>query len=94
MSSESQFQTLNLSRRSALRSGLFVAGAAVAGALAATAGPAAAAKMSQKAVNYQETPKGRARCDNCAQWQAPAACKLVDGAISPSGWCTVYTPKP
>ena len=57
--------------------------------------PAAAAnKMAQKAVGYQETPMGKARCDNCLQWQAPAACKLVEGAISPAGWCHIYAPAP
>jgi hypothetical protein len=93
MSDEVRFQTLNLSRRSALQRGLFVAGAAVVGAMAATGGATAAAKMAQKAVNYQPTPKGRARCDNCSQWQAPDACVRVDGAISPAGWCLIYAPK-
>jgi len=24
----------------------------------------------------------------------PAACKVVEGKISPKGWCAVYAPKP
>ncbi len=59
-----------------------------------TASPAAASsKMPQKAVKYQPTPKGSARCDNCTLWQPPHSCKLVDGIIAPSGWCVLYKPK-
>ena len=58
------------------------------------AGPAkAATKMPQKAVKYQDTPKGNARCDNCALFQAPSSCKLVDGPIAPAGWCVLYKAK-
>lgn len=47
----------------------------------------AAAKMTQKAVAYQDTPKDDQRCDNCSLFQAPNSCTLVDGEINPSGWC-------
>jgi hypothetical protein len=60
--------------------------------LAMTAGRALA-KASQKSVAYQDTPKGEQQCDNCALFQAPDACKYVDGAVSPSGWCKVYVKK-
>jgi len=53
----------------------------------------AGGKLSQKASGYRATPKGKAECDNCSQWQAPAGCKIVDGVISPTGWCNVYTLK-
>lgn len=75
---------------------LFVAavgsGAVIGASLVST--PAIAAnKIPQKAVSYQTTPKGAQRCDNCALWQSPSSCKLVDGDISPSGWCTLYKKK-
>ena len=54
---------------------------------------AAAGKMPQKAVNYQSTPKGKQRCDNCSLWQPPSACKLVQGPIAAAGWCILYKPK-
>ncbi|GAA0308621.1 hypothetical protein GCM10009087_18310 [Sphingomonas oligophenolica] len=54
----------------------------------------ASGKVAKKAVQYQDSPKGKSRCDNCRQWQAPAACKLVDGPISPAGWCMIYAPVP
>jgi hypothetical protein len=42
---------------------------------------------------YQPTPKGASRCDNCSQFLAPSACKVVAGKISPSGWCQLYAAK-
>lgn len=58
-----------------------------------TATPAEAAKMSPKAMSYRPNPNGNQRCDNCANFQPPTACKVVDGAISPSGWCILYRAK-
>lgn len=57
------------------------------------ASPAMASKMSPKAMQYRPTPNGNQRCDNCANFQAPGACKVVDGTISPAGWCILYNPK-
>ena len=79
-----------LSRRSVLHIAIAGGGVLLAGTVAT---PAAAAKIAQKSAHYQGTPKGKARCDGCRQWQAPAACKVVDGAISPAGWCMLYAPK-
>ena len=75
------------SRRTVLRIGLFGAGA---GARLAAFPAAAATRMSQKSARYQATPKGAQRCDNCNQFQGPAACKVVDGDINPAGWCLLY----
>ena len=55
---------------------------------------AAAAKVSQQAVKYQDTPKGEQHCDNCLHFEAPSSCKIVDGTVSPQGWCMVYAKKP
>jgi anaerobic selenocysteine-containing dehydrogenase len=82
----------DMPRRTLLKIGVFGAGALVAAGL--TASPAAAAtKMSQKAARYQPTPKGAQRCDNCNQFQAPTACKVVDGDIGAAGWCLLYVAK-
>jgi hypothetical protein len=67
---------------------LGAAGAAVADFAAQPA--AAAAKLSPGEIGYQNAPKGGARCDLCVNWQAPNACKLVAGPISPSGWCGLF----
>lgn len=69
-----------------------IGGGALFGAGLIGASPAAA-KLPQAAAKYQATPKGKQQCDNCALWQAPSACKLVDGTISPTGWCALYQVK-
>jgi len=90
---------LKVSRRGMMRKAALLAGGGVlaAAGLGGTGiGGGARAdppKLAQKTVSYQTTPKGKARCDNCANWQPPNACKKVAGTISPSGWCTIYAPK-
>jgi hypothetical protein len=80
----SKIQSMALSRRTiVMRSAAGAAGAAVLLSLITEA----SAKMAQKAVEYQETPKGDQECSNCSLFQEPNACTLVDGAISPKGWC-------
>jgi len=75
----------------------FLSAAVVGGGAIATIGvatsPAEAAKMSQKAMSYKPSPNGSQRCDSCANFQAPNACKVVDGAIAPNGWCILYRAK-
>ncbi|MBV8681414.1 MAG: hypothetical protein JO111_00970 [Caulobacteraceae bacterium] len=73
-------------------------GAAVAAGAAGIAGlsagrAAAAVKLRPQDIGYQATPKGGARCELCVNWQAPNACKLVAGDISPSGWCSLFARK-
>jgi hypothetical protein len=49
--------------------------------------------MAQKIAEYQETPKGDQQCSNCNLFQEPNACTLVDGEISPKGWCKFWVKK-
>ena len=65
------------------------------GAAAATIVLPAAAeqKMSPDSAKYQNGPKDGQRCDGCTNFQPPQACKLVQGDISPSGWCQYFAPK-
>lgn len=53
----------------------------------------AQAKVPQKSVSYQDKPQGTQRCDGCNNFQSPNACKLVDGEISPQGWCSLFSKK-
>jgi hypothetical protein len=53
----------------------------------------AAAKMKQSSVAYQDSPKGDQKCSNCSLFQEPNACTLVDGDISPEGWCRFWVKK-
>ena len=70
-----------------------VGGAVLLGATLFDAPTLAANKMPQKAVRYRTTPNGKSQCSNCIQWQPPSSCKVVDGKISPTGWCTLYANK-
>ena len=80
-----------ISRRTALSQAAVALGAVAF----ATAGSQAAAqqKISQADASYQGTPKGDQRCDGCANFQPPAACKFVQGDVRPGGWCQLFVPK-
>jgi hypothetical protein len=94
MNTDRLIHTLDVSRRRFLRGASLAAGAGVLlGAGLAASSAAAETKFSQKLAQYQSTPKGPARCDNCSQFQGPASCKVVAGAVSPSGWCQLYAVK-
>jgi len=83
-------------RREASRRGFLLAGAIMVGGAAVLAPrPAAsAAKMPKTQAGYKDAPRGPQRCDKCLQFQPPSACKLVDGAVSPSGSCNLFAPRP
>jgi hypothetical protein len=72
---------------------LFAGAAGAAGLLGAPTKGLAGPSIDPKSVAYQLTPKGAARCDNCRQWQAPNACKVVSGPIQAAGWCSIYAQK-
>jgi hypothetical protein len=82
-----------VSRRRLLTVAVGMTGAATSAAIIGTTTPAHA-KVAQKAVKYQDTPKGDQACENCSLFEAPSSCKTVDGAVSPKGWCMVYAKKP
>jgi hypothetical protein len=73
-----------------------------AAAIAATCGRATAAKaedykpqeqrkLSQAAARYQDHPNGNEVCAGCPYFLSPKSCVLVEGDISPTGWCPIYT---
>ena len=80
-----------MSRRVVLRRTVLALGVAATGAVTTRA--EAQQKISQADAKYQPQPKGQQRCDNCVNFQAPKACKFVQGDISPSGWCQLYAAK-
>jgi hypothetical protein len=96
MRNVSKSRSPELPRRAILRKiALSAGGAAMAGtALSGSRNATAQSKMTQQLVAYQDTPKGEQRCDNCIQFQPPSACKVVEGAIAPAGWCKLYVKKP
>ncbi len=50
----------------------------------------ASAKIAPNLVAYQTTAKDGHDCAGCKLFEAPNACKSVDGVISPSGWCKIW----
>jgi hypothetical protein len=58
------------------------------------AAPATSGKMTQASVQYQAQPKGEEKCAGCMHFIAGSnTCKLVDGQISPEGWCSLWAKK-
>src|ERR1700693_3223825 len=61
---------------------------------AKSAAPAATTKVPQANVQYQTQPKGEQKCGRCLHFIAESnTCKLVDGQISPEGWCSLWAKK-
>lgn len=59
-----------------------------------SAAPASTGKASQASVQYQTQPKGEQKCSGCINFIADSnTCKLVDGQISPDGWCILWAKK-
>jgi hypothetical protein len=81
-----------LSRRVVLSGAVLSLGAATSAATVSRA--VAQQKLSQTDAKYQTMPRGDQHCDGCVNFQAPNACKFVDGDISPNGWCQLFGPKP
>ena len=56
----------------------------------------AQAKASKQAMQYRDQPKNGQQCSTCLQFvpgakpDANGTCKVVDGPISPKGWCLAY----
>jgi hypothetical protein len=67
--------------------------AAVSAATAINDGPATAApemKISANAVGYQDHPNGDKQCSECVHFLPPSSCKIVEGTISPHGYCRIF----
>ena len=62
----------------------------VAGLLNVPRRACAAEKLSKKDAEYQDSPKGIQMCATCTLFVAPRSCKVVEGDISPNGWCKAY----
>lgn len=77
-------------RRSVLRAGL---GLGAATAVVVTSMAQDAPKLDKKTIMYQDTPKDGQKCSLCVNFEPPDACKIVEGKISPDGWCGAFAPK-
>ncbi len=81
------------SRRDVLRVGFVSLPVLVLGARVATAQTTQNAKAAKNVVQYQDSPKNGQQCSACIHFVAPNDCKLVQGPISPNGWCMLFSPK-
>lgn len=51
-------------------------------------------KMSKKLAHYQDHPNGNKQCSNCQFFQASEnKCTIVQGDISPNGYCIHFEKK-
>ncbi len=86
------------SRRSFLKTATVLAGVAAV-PVSLMSREAFAAKVAKASMQYQDTPKNGAQCSGCMQFipgksaKANGTCKVVDGSISPDGWCLAYSAK-
>ena len=91
----------NASRRALLKNGVMIAavGAAASAGLLAVSPAKAQSKASQATMMYQDKPHGKDACSTCIHYlanknaKANGTCNVVDGSISPNGWCVAFAPK-
>lgn len=92
MKDEKRLPASGVSRRALLRNAALIGGATALGTTA-MAPRAHAAGIQKAVVHYQDTPRGDERCSNCLQFIPPSSCKVVEGKISPHGWCSIWIKK-
>jgi hypothetical protein len=79
-------------RRSLLKGAAVLAGASLTSRLG-TRSAQAQQKASKTSMKYQDKPNEDKQCSNCSQFVAPDSCKIVEGAISPRGYCIAWQKK-
>jgi hypothetical protein len=80
-----------ISRRNALgqsAAGLVALGCTAAGC---ATGPKMPGNLPKAEAQYQDNPKGLARCGICKHFISPNACEVVAGPVQSDGWCRFYS---
>ena len=54
----------------------------------------AQSKTDKKTAKYQDHPNKGQDCNHCSYFRPPHSCQLVEGQISPHGWCSFFAKKP
>jgi hypothetical protein len=86
----------DLSRRAFLGGVILLPSLAV---LSSRSAVADGSKASQASMEYRASPNGKMQCSGCnffipdADPSASGSCKIVDGSISPHGYCIAYSAK-
>lgn len=47
-------------------------------------------KISKQEAEYQNSPKDIRMCATCTLFEPPKSCKVVEGDVSPDGWCKAF----
>jgi hypothetical protein len=82
-----------LSRRSMLRAVALLAGATLTPSIFSTGNAVAQQKVSKESVKYQDKPNGDKQCSNCLNFLPNNNCKVVEGTVSPQGYCIAWAKK-
>ena len=53
----------------------------------------AQSKTDKKTARYQDHPNKGQECDDCRYFRPLHSCQLVEGQISPHGWCSFFAKK-
>jgi hypothetical protein len=78
----------NAPRRRLLRGALAVFASMLT--RSATSKAQAQQKMSKQEAEYQDSPKDIRMCATCTLFEPPKSCKVVEGDVSPNGWCKAF----
>ena len=79
------------SRRDVFR--LLTAVAVGSGAISFATLAHAQSKTDKKTAKYQDHPNNGQSCSQCNYFHPPKTCQLVEGDVSPTGWCSFFLKK-
>lgn len=84
---------LNLPSSMLSRRRIIICSAGVAVGLLPVRAKSQASKIPKTTAAYQDNPNNGQSCSGCGHFMAPASCALVDGTVSPQGWCKLFVQK-
>lgn len=50
-------------------------------------------KVTKASARYQDNPNKGRQCSGCVNFRSPSDCAIVEGPISPNGWCRHFKAK-
>jgi secreted PhoX family phosphatase len=93
MSDKMEVASSRLSRRQFIRTAVVASGGVAVAVTLSESASAATKKFTQQQAHYQAVPKNGQRCQSCGLYQPPTSCQVVEGPVSPAGWCILYQQK-
>jgi High potential iron-sulfur protein len=54
--------------------------------------PTGLKKRSRESVGYRDFPFEKRSCAKCMLYAGDGECVIIDGKVSPDGWCNQWTP--